>query len=136
MMLSSTMRLQGELRSLVTGVRGLAIAPREAPKRPVVPWVTFVTNQMPKYKKTFPDVMHKEIMGKMSAEWKKLPISKKAPMEKAYEQKKAEWQKAMGALPEEVKMDLLADKRAKTRTKQLRNATSELKVFISTDAFR
>jgi hypothetical protein len=124
------MLLQGEVRGLVAGVRGLALVHSEAPKKPANPFATFVKDQVPKYRQTFPGVKQTEIFSKISADWKRLPTAKKAPMEKAFEHKKAEWQKAMEALPEEVKMDLLADRRAKQTAKRLRTATIELKVMF------
>ena len=98
-MMSTSLRLQGDMRGLVMGLRQLtmnsgnlatgnigassnrqfsaAAPPVEIPKRPNTPWVNFFKANLPEYKKKHPGVKVSDLMSKMSEEWKKLPAQKK-----------------------------------------------------------
>jgi hypothetical protein len=128
MMMSSTMRLQGELRSLVTGVRGLVIATSEVPKKPNTPWLNYYTSNLPTYQKSFPELKIGQIMKKVAADWKMVPEEQKMSMKEAYEAEKVKWHKQMEAVPEEVKEAAANARRSKKAITDTKSAASELKV--------
>ena len=101
-MMSTSLRLQGEMRGLVLGLRQLtmnsattpgnlavnlacpsnrqfsaAAPPLEIPKKPNTPWVNFFKANLPEYREKNPGAKVSELMSKMSAEWKKLPTHTK-----------------------------------------------------------
>jgi hypothetical protein len=128
MMMSSTMRLQGELRSLVTGVRGLALAPTEVPKKPNTPWLNYYTSNFPSYQKAFPELKIGQLMKKVAADWKTVPEEQKMMMKKSYDVEKEKWHKQMEAVPESVKEAAVSARRNKKAITDTKSAASELKV--------
>ena len=110
-MMSTRLRLQGEMRGLVRGLRQLTMnptslpgnlnvnlagaklhfssaSPAEIPKKPITPWISFFKTNLPEYKKKHPGVKVSDLMSKMSEEWKKLPAEKMVTNEEKFEQKK------------------------------------------------
>ena len=91
----TSLRLQGEMRGLVMGLRQLTMntlppvnlvsnrhfsaapAPVEIPKKPNTPWVSFFKANLPEYRKNNPGAKVSDLMSKMGEEWKKLPAYKK-----------------------------------------------------------
>jgi len=149
-MMSTSLRLQGEMRGLVLGLRQLttpanlavnlacpsnrqfsaAAPPLEIPKKPNTPWVNFFKANLPEYREKNPGAKVSELMSKMSAEWKKLPTHTKDPMVARYEAEKVKYQKLMDKVPEEVKAKAKAEKRQKKTIKSGRSAAVELKDML------
>jgi len=151
-MMSTSLRLQGDMRGMVMGLRQLtmnsgnfaagnigassnrqfsaAAPPVEIPKRPNTPWVNFFKANLPEYKKKHPGVKVSDLMSKMSEEWKKLPAQKKDPMITQYEADKVKYQKLMDKVPEEVKERAKAEKRQKKAIATGRSAATELKEML------
>lgn len=124
-MLSSSV-LQGEARGLVLGMRGLAVAPRDLPKRPATPYNLFVAEQFPGLKKTFPSLKAPEIMKKIGVQWGSTPQARKDTMGTAFEVEVAKWRKKLSALPEEVKEAAKQEK----LDKKAKSSALELKVSL------
>jgi len=127
-MLSSSV-LQGEARGLVLGMRGLAVAPRDLPKRPATPYNLFVAEQFPGLKKTFPSLKAPEIMKKIGVQWGSTPQARKDTMGTAFEVEVAKWRKKLSALPEEVKeaaKQEKLDKKAKSSALELKRLVQSL----------
>ena len=101
-MMSTSLRLQGEMRGLVMGLRQLtmnsatthgnlavhlagppnrqfsAAAPLlEIPKKPNTPWVNFFKANLPEHRKKNPGAKVSVLMSKIGEEWRKLPAQKK-----------------------------------------------------------
>ena len=104
-MMSTSLRLHGDMRGLVMGLRqftmnsatnpatmkpsnisvnlasnrqfSAAPSPAEIPKRPNTPWVMFFKANLPEYRKKHPGVKVSDLMSKISEEWKNLPAHKK-----------------------------------------------------------
>jgi len=154
-MMSTSLRLQGEMRGLVMGLRQLtmnsattpanltvnlagpsnrqysAAAPLlEIPKKPNTPWVNFFKDNLPEYRKKNPGAKVSDLMPKISEEWKNLPAQKKDPMVAQYEAEKVKYQKLMDKVPEEVKEKAKAEKRQKKAIASGRSAAAELKDML------
>merc|ERR1719435_887457 len=124
-MSSSMMRLQGEVRSLVVGVRGLAVATPQVPKKPNTPWLNFYMTNLPKYKKSHPEVKTPQLMKLISKEWKGVPEATKAPMVALYEKEKAKYQQEMDRLPVDV-VENIKERRSATRAMKASSKVDEL----------
>ena len=122
-MLSGSL-LQSEARGLVLGMRGLAVAPRDLPKRPATPYNLFVAEQFPALKKNFPSLKAPEIMKKIGVQWGSTPKGRKDAMGSAYGVELAKWRKEVSALPEEVKEAAKQEK----LDKKVQSSALELKV--------
>lgn len=154
-MMSTSLRLQGEMRGLVMGLRQLtmtsattpgnlvvnlagpsnrlfsAAAPLlEIPKKPNTPWVNFFKDNLPEYRKNNPGAKVSDLMSKISEEWKKLPAQKKDPMVAQYEADKVKYQKLMDKVPDELKQKAKAEKRQKKAIASGRSAVVELKDML------
>jgi len=147
-MMPTSLRLQGEMRGLVMGLRQLTMntlppvnlvsnrhfsaapAPVEIPKKPNTPWVSFFKANLPEYRKNNPGAKVSDLMSKMGEEWKKLPAYKKDPMVAQYEAEKLKYQRLMDKVPEEVKERAKADKRQKKAIKSTRSAAVELRDML------
>jgi len=149
MMISSSLRLQIEMRGLVTGFgqfnisrainpsvnlfnsnRQFSGAPVEIPKRPVTPWINYYKSSLPEFRRKHPGAKVSDLMSKISEEWKKLPAEKKRPMEAKYEAEKVKYQSLMDKVPEEVKEQARAEKRQKRAIASGRSAAVELKEML------
>lgn len=128
MMSSSVVRLQGEVRGLVAGVRGLTVATSQVPKKPNTPWLNFYMVNLPKYKKFHPEVKTGQLMKLISEEWKGVPEATKAPMVAIYEKEKAKYQQEMDRLPVDVVENIKEQRSATRAIKTSKSASSELKV--------
>jgi len=154
-MMSTSLRLQGEMRGLVMGLRQLtmtsatspgnlvvnlagpsnrlfsaAAPPLEIPKKPNTPWVNFFKDNLPEYRKNNPGAKVSDLMSKISEEWKKLPAQKKDPMIAQYEAEKVKYQKLMDKVPDELKQKAKAEKRQKKAIASGRSAVVELKDML------
>ena len=98
-MMSTSLRLQGDIRGLAMGLRQLtmnsgnlsavnlaassnrqfsaAARPVEIPKRPNTPWVNFFKANLPEHRKKNPGAKVSDLMSKIGEEWRKLPAQKK-----------------------------------------------------------
>jgi len=154
-MMSTSLRLQGEMRGLVMGLRQLtmnsatthgnlavhlagpsnrqfsAAAPLlEIPKKPNTPWVNFFKANLPEHRKKNPGAKVSVLMSKIGEEWRKLPAQKKEPMVAQYEAEKVKYLKLMDKVPEEVKEQAKAEKRQKKVIASSKNAAMELKDML------
>jgi len=118
--------LQSEARGLVLGMRGLAVAPRDLPKRPATPYNLFVAEQFPALKKNFPSLKAPEIMKKIGVQWGSTPKGRKDAMGSAYGVELAKWRKEVSALPEEVKEAAKQEK----LDKKVQSSALELKRLV------
>lgn len=128
-MTSSCILLGGGGRLLSASLRHLSVQ-ATLPKKPVTPWVTFWTNNLPAYKKNNPSLTQQEIMKKLGQDWKMVPEAKKSTMMIGYEKEKAKWAKQKEALPENDKEAAAKERKAKSIARQIKTVEGELKAMM------
>ena len=124
------------LKTCLTQFRSLAISPRmtvssfhegnELPKRPLGPWMTFLSD----YRKKVHGLVPSEVTKQAAEEWRKVGQQQKDVMGEVYLKAKQEWEMQMADMPKEMimkKKDLRGERESRRKSK---DAESELKALL------
>ena len=103
----------------------VAVATPQVPKKPNTPWLNFYMANLPKYKKSHPEVKTTQLKKLISEEWKGVPEDTKAPMVALYEKERAKYQQEMDRLPVDV-VENIKERRSATRAMKASSRVDEL----------
>ena len=103
----------------------MAVATPQVPKKPNTPWLNFYMANLPKYKKSHPEVKTTQLKKLISEEWKGVPEDTKAPMVALYEKERAKYQQEMDRLPVDV-VENIKERRSATRAMKASSRVDEL----------
>jgi len=102
----------------------------EIPKRPVTPWISYYTKNIPAYKKHFPGQAAPELLKKINSEWVKVANTEKERMMKMYQRELELFKKKMEKVPQDKLDEIQAEKKAMREEKAEKKAKTEMKALL------